>query len=53
MIKHNSHVAAKPYAAEKDDYLQPAVEAVILAHQQVLMSSGEDLDDEQDDVNPF
>ena len=53
MIKHNSQIAAKPYAGEKENYLQPAVEAIFLAHQQVLMSSGEDLDDEQDDVNPF
>ena len=41
MIKHNSQIAAKSYASEKENYLRPAVEAVILAHQQVLMSSGE------------
>lgn len=54
MIKHNSQIAATLRAAEKDYYLQPVVEDVfLLARQQVLMNSGEDLDSEQEDVDPF
>ena len=39
MIKHNSQIAVKRHAAEKENYLQPAVEAVQLCFEHSLLEN--------------